>query len=467
METNHMKAVEELEALYEKKLAFENEKFLQLEQELIEERNKNIDKMKSLEQRHVDTIERLEAKYKESYTNAQSAYESTKQTAEDLRLIYEEKLNQQEEEHEIEIQEREQKYRKLEEQLRAEMAKITTENEMLKRDNKNANDARDNFEKQKIDMMAEKTRLEQKLAEASTRIERLQNQLLEREETMNKKDKKLHEYKFKISDLQKAKHVLTYRTTEMRKSLEPKEAQIEKLKEELFKLEGECEMMKKTAQSQTDKILNKEKRIETLNNQLKESAAALRGKENLVNEIVMKIFKAVTTKEPKQWGKELETLYHEYAEGGKTVEAQADPKGTEEMTRQIDYLEKSIKQINQSTEKLVKRREEDIRRKMHENSDLIVNLNELRQQNKLLETEVSSKTRECEGLHREKKILLDEIAKYKVLLQRAQVKNLKKRAVLRNKSLIRLDRRTQRSLCIVVWINCHWEISNRLHSNSV
>jgi hypothetical protein len=29
MENNHLKAVEELENLYEKKLAFENEKFLQ------------------------------------------------------------------------------------------------------------------------------------------------------------------------------------------------------------------------------------------------------------------------------------------------------------------------------------------------------------------------------------------------------------------------------------------------------
>ena len=41
MENNHLKAVEELEALYEKKLAFENEKFIQQEYTLIEERMKN------------------------------------------------------------------------------------------------------------------------------------------------------------------------------------------------------------------------------------------------------------------------------------------------------------------------------------------------------------------------------------------------------------------------------------------
>ena len=38
VENNHLKAVEELENLYERKLAFENEKYLQLEQVLMEER---------------------------------------------------------------------------------------------------------------------------------------------------------------------------------------------------------------------------------------------------------------------------------------------------------------------------------------------------------------------------------------------------------------------------------------------
>jgi len=40
MENNHLKAVEELENLYEKKLAFENEKYIQLESTQTEERLK-------------------------------------------------------------------------------------------------------------------------------------------------------------------------------------------------------------------------------------------------------------------------------------------------------------------------------------------------------------------------------------------------------------------------------------------
>jgi len=60
METNHLKAVEDLENLYEKKLAFENEKYLQLEQQLITERNENIRKIGDLEKRHETAIDKLE-----------------------------------------------------------------------------------------------------------------------------------------------------------------------------------------------------------------------------------------------------------------------------------------------------------------------------------------------------------------------------------------------------------------------
>jgi hypothetical protein len=38
---NHLKAVEDLETLYEKKLTYENEKYLRLENELLEERLNN------------------------------------------------------------------------------------------------------------------------------------------------------------------------------------------------------------------------------------------------------------------------------------------------------------------------------------------------------------------------------------------------------------------------------------------
>jgi hypothetical protein len=94
MENNHLKAVEELENLYEKKLAFENEKFLQQEQELLEERMKFEKKLKEVERRHDTNITDLKGDFTSKFTQAQHEYRSTKATADDLRQIYEEKLTQ-------------------------------------------------------------------------------------------------------------------------------------------------------------------------------------------------------------------------------------------------------------------------------------------------------------------------------------------------------------------------------------
>lgn len=70
MENNHLKATEELENLYEKKLAFENEKYMQQEQTLLEERMKFDKKLKSIESKHDYNITDLKGEFNENFTKA-------------------------------------------------------------------------------------------------------------------------------------------------------------------------------------------------------------------------------------------------------------------------------------------------------------------------------------------------------------------------------------------------------------
>jgi hypothetical protein len=92
VENNHLKAVEELENLYERKLAFENEKYLQLEQQLMEDRMKFEKNLRDLEKKHDNNIALLKEEFTENFMKAEKVYESTKATADELRMIYEEKL---------------------------------------------------------------------------------------------------------------------------------------------------------------------------------------------------------------------------------------------------------------------------------------------------------------------------------------------------------------------------------------
>ena len=57
------------------------------------------------------------------------------------------------------------------------------------------------------------------------------------------------------------------------------------------------------------------------------------------------------------------------------------------MKTHVKHLEKSIHQINKSSEKIIMRREHEVYQKLKENADLIYDLNEMRKLNKELLTD--------------------------------------------------------------------------------
>ena len=92
-----------------------------------------------------------------------------------------------------------------------------------------------------------------------------------------------------------------------------------------------------------------------------------------------------------------------------------DPKGIEERQRQISHLENCIDQIHVSSNNIIKRREVDIRKKTMENAILIYDLNQIRKQNKELQTQITSKNTEIELQNNEIKKLKRENKKLELL----------------------------------------------------
>jgi chromosome segregation ATPase len=252
----------------------------------------------------------------------------------------------------------------------------------------------------------------------------MQKELEDRDDNIKKKEKKIYEYKYKINDLQKSKHVLSFRTTEMRKSLEPKEAQIEKLKEELFNLEREFEAMLKTSQVQNEKLLKKDEKIKIMTNNIKELSETIKKRENLINQIVMDIHDCVKSKDQKEWVSEMKTLYQNYVIPQEVKQSGHDPRGVEEMGRQISHLEKSINQMNKSNDKLMKRREHDIFKKTLENSELINDLNKLRQQNTVLQRQMNTMISDLKKYERENSYMKNEMQRLKSQLSKFTVHEL-------------------------------------------
>lgn len=273
MEDNHLRAVEELESLYEKKLAFENGQYLKIEQELAEERMKFDKKIKELDKKHDVNITDLKSEFNDTFNKAQTTYEKTKSTANELRKTYEERLTQEEFEHEQEIESLNQRHRKEVDELKNRLATLQNKVEEYKRNNMMFETDKERLLKEDKIKSEEIQKLEQRNKDNINQIEGLRGDLKKLEELLKTKEKKIHEYKYKINDLQKSKHVLSFRTTEMRKSLEPKEAQIEKLKEQQLKLENEFANQLKVNQTQDEIVKKLENKLDTKsknNKQLRE-----------------------------------------------------------------------------------------------------------------------------------------------------------------------------------------------------
>ena len=413
MENNHLKAIEEIENLYEKKLSLENEKYLQLEQKLLEERMKAERDLKKKDSEYQDTIMNMKKEFEDQFYSAKRVYDSTKETADQLRFTYEERLAQQEEEHEMEVGDIKGKHKKEVEDLRIDLAKLKSKNDAYMNDNKITNEEKDRLMRLDNERQSEIENLNKKLFDSNNKIDILQKEIEEKEETIKNKDKKIYELKYKITDLQKAKHVLTFRTTELRKNLEPKEAQVEKMKEEIFKLENEFDGMLKTSQSQNEKIVKLNNQIESLTVELKKQVDLTKKKEAFIVKLTGEIYICVTSKDSKTWATEMKRIYHSYVLEEDIKKTHQDPKGIDEMTRQKDHLEKAMEQMEESAKKIIKRREVDIRKKTIENSQLIYQLNEIRKRNKEYEQEILSKDTILETMKNENTKMKVEIDKMK------------------------------------------------------
>ena len=97
----------------------------------------------------------------------------------------------------------------------------------------------------------------------------------------------------------------------------------------------------------------------------------------------------------------MKQLYQNFALNQEQKQQGHDPKGIEEMSRQMVHLEKSIHQMNKSSEKIILRREKEIYKKTKENAELIYDLNDMRKLNKEYATELNNKIISEENLRKE------------------------------------------------------------------
>jgi hypothetical protein len=80
--------------LYEKRLAYENQKYTKLERSKAEARMAYENEIGNLSQKNDEAVDGLLNAFKGNLTQVQQEYEESKKTSESLKAVFEEKLTQ-------------------------------------------------------------------------------------------------------------------------------------------------------------------------------------------------------------------------------------------------------------------------------------------------------------------------------------------------------------------------------------
>lgn len=111
-----------------------------------------------------------------------------------------------------------------------------------------------------------------------------------------------------------------------------------------------------------------------------DTKATLKQKERIHDELCFEIFMIINTVDQKEWNNSFVKIYQSYIKEDKFRHRQVRKKDhtSEEINRHLVHVEQSLFQITSGNMKSIKRKEEEITKKMEENSLLLYELNVMR-----------------------------------------------------------------------------------------
>ena len=271
-------------------------------------------KMRADRFNYKEGVERLLEESKAQLQKDQEDYEQTKKTRDDLKMIYEEKLSQQEEEHETEISALKAGHASRVRELELDIAKVKNSNDGLEREKKQLLEEIEALDCENEDLKKDIGGLSAKHGERREKAALLEARKKELGDELNEKEKAIFSLKFQIKNLQKTKQVLSFKTNEMRESLEPKEQHIEKLKRNLLTLETNFEREIRARNLTQLKLEEKRQTIKQLRVQIGTQAGERKERESLIYRFTSDIHHYTKSKDEKLYVGHMRQLYVQYVE---------------------------------------------------------------------------------------------------------------------------------------------------------
>ncbi|KAJ8011195.1 hypothetical protein DPEC_G00055650 [Dallia pectoralis] len=218
----------------------------------------------------------------------------------------------------------------------------------------------------------------------------LKKETKERDETIQDKEKRIYDLKKKNQELEKFKFVLDYKIKELKKQIEPRENDIKEMKEQILEMEGELDRFhKKNTQLELNTAELKLK-LKATDKEMHKEMQRVKDVEAFVRRFKTDLHNCVGfIQEPKQLKDGIRELYDRYVQQSDVVDiVGVDADIQREYSRQREHLEKNVSSLKRKLSKDTEVHRTEKVKIMKENVSLIKEINELRQELRLVRAQV-------------------------------------------------------------------------------
>ena len=394
------------------------------------------DNASQLERMHLKAAEELEALYTKRSDEANQRYQTLKVERDDLVVRYENRIFKISKEQESEKRRLEEKLAELEGKMNAELQGLRsksaesvadgekmldqtivdyetlidevtlrhkqeltkTEEELARAINSGSTGERDSDRLRK-----EKVALQSQLADKDKRIDELEagvdkkrkeyeslnKEMNVRKESIDTATKKIQRLKKQTSELEKLRYVLTFKFNELKKEVAPKEKQIGFLSTRVEEMDHELEKVALDREGLKQALDRKEERLQVLQREIQSEKNFLEDKERVVNTLLRELTDVIGANDQKRMVHQLKAIVTKYGTKKQRAESLGEEDRTAEFERQREYMESQLGCIKRQNRQKESNLRLENQRSTAENAILVKEINELRHEKKQLVTKCS------------------------------------------------------------------------------
>ncbi|XP_031354286.1 cilia- and flagella-associated protein 57 [Photinus pyralis] len=217
----------------------------------------------------------------------------------------------------------------------------------------------------------------------------LKKEISERDTTIQDKEKRIYELKRKNQELEKFKFILDFKIKELKSQIEPRDKQIREQTEQINDMVNELENLQKIIVNLDIQLGELREKLSAADHELKREIVKNRASKAALKTIRTDLHHVSgIIQEPAKLAKALKEMYHKYnADKDFDVIRVEEGEARNEFHRQRDFLERTVKTLQQQVITFSKAGGGDKIRLVEENATLIAETNKLRRNLKTESTE--------------------------------------------------------------------------------